>query len=74
MLMATMVLLLVAFTISGCGRNDLNPPADHPQHTQSNTQNDFADSSVVNEDVKSAYESNQSDTWGADVCFWITKN
>ncbi len=45
-LMATMALLLIAFTISGCGRNDMNPPADHPQYTQSNPQNDFADQAV----------------------------
>lgn len=34
----------------------------------------FADPSVVNEAVKSAYESNQGDTWGVEVYFWITKN
>lgn len=34
----------------------------------------FADPSVVNEAVKDAYESNQGDTWGVDVYFWITKN
>lgn len=45
-LIATMALLLIAFTISGCRRNDSNPTADHPQYTQSNTQNDFADSTI----------------------------
>lgn len=45
-LMATMALLLIAFTISGCGKNDINPPADHPGHTQSSMQNDFANSTV----------------------------
>ncbi len=34
----------------------------------------FADASVVNEAVKSAYESNRDDTWGVEVYFWITKN
>ncbi len=34
----------------------------------------FADTSVVNEAVKSAYESNKGDTWGVEVYFWITKN
>lgn len=34
----------------------------------------FADSSVVKEAVKSAYESNRGDTWGVEVYFWITKN
>lgn len=33
----------------------------------------FADTSVVNEAVTNAYESNQGDTWGVDVYFWITK-
>lgn len=45
-LIAIMVLLLIAFTISGCRRDNINPPTDHPQHTQSNPQNDFADSTV----------------------------
>lgn len=45
-LMATMALLLIAFTISGCGRDDRNLPADHSQHTQSNMQNDIVNSSV----------------------------
>lgn len=34
----------------------------------------FANPSVVNEAVKSAYESNKGDTWGVEVYFWITKN
>ncbi len=45
-LMATMALLLIAFTISGCGINVMGPPADHPQPTQSSAQNDFAESTV----------------------------
>ncbi len=34
----------------------------------------FADTSVVQEAVKNAYESNKGDTWGVEVYFWITKN
>ncbi len=34
----------------------------------------FADTSVVREAVKNAYESNKGDTWGVEVYFWITKN
>ncbi len=34
----------------------------------------FVNASVVNEAVKSAYESNKGDTWGVEVYFWITKN
>lgn len=33
----------------------------------------FADTSVVNEAVTNAYESNKGDIWGVDVYFWITK-
>ncbi len=34
----------------------------------------FADTFVVQEAVKNAYESNKGDTWGVEVYFWITKN
>lgn len=34
----------------------------------------FADPSVLNEAVKSAYENNKGDIWGVEVYFWITKN
>lgn len=44
--MVTMALLLIAFTISGCGRDDRNLSADHSQYTQGNTQNDVDSSSV----------------------------
>lgn len=34
----------------------------------------LADTYVVNEAVKSAYESNKGNTWGVNVYFRITKN
>ncbi len=52
-LTAAMALLLIAFTISGCGRHDIkhdtNTLTAHPQNTESNTQggqNDFSSASV----------------------------